>query len=153
MIFLGIDPGQKGGWAQIRTYPNGQVDVMVFPWDNEMFVDFMRDVPVDFETTVCALEKVGAMPGQGVRSMFSFGESYGFIQGVLSALRIPYQLVPPTKWKKEFSLIGKDKQASIITCHRLFPDLDLRWTEKCKTDSDGLAESTLLAEYARRRFS
>jgi crossover junction endodeoxyribonuclease RuvC len=101
---------------------------------------------------VAAVEKVGARPGQGTVSMFNFGKSAGYIEGVLSALGIPYQLVPPNKWKKEFSLIGKDKQASIVTCRKLFPELDLKRTERCRTDSDGLAESTLLAEYARRHF-
>ena len=152
MIYIGIDPGQKGGWAQIRTYPNGQVDVMVFPWDNEMFVDFMRDVPVDFETTVCALEKVGAMPGQGVRSMFSFGESYGFIQGVLHACNIPYQLVPPGNWKREFSILQKGKSGSIEVCKRLVPTVSLLPTEKCRKDSDGMGDALCLAEYARRKF-
>jgi crossover junction endodeoxyribonuclease RuvC len=101
---------------------------------------------------VAAVEKVGAMPGQGVTSMFNFGKSAGFIEGVLTALGIPYQLVPPNKWKKEFSLIGQDKQASIVTCRKLFPELDLKRTERCRTDSDGKAEATLLAEYARRHF-
>ena len=84
--------------------------------------------------------------------MFNFGKSAGYIEGVLSALGIPYQLVPPNKWKKEFSLIGKDKQASIETCRKLFPELDLKRTERCRTDSDGKAEATLLAEYARRNM-
>jgi crossover junction endodeoxyribonuclease RuvC len=84
--------------------------------------------------------------------MFNFGKNAGYIEGVLSGLGIPYQLVPPAKWKKEFSLIGKDKKASIATCHKLFPELDLKRTERCRTDSDGKAEATLLAEYARRHF-
>ena len=71
---------------------------------------------------------------------------------MLSALGIPYQLVPPNKWKKEFSLIGKDKQASIVTCRKLFPDVDLKRSDKCKNDSDGKAEVLLMAEYARRHL-
>jgi crossover junction endodeoxyribonuclease RuvC len=101
---------------------------------------------------MACVEKVGAMPGQGVTSMFNFGKSAGFIEGVLSALLIPYQLIPPAKWKREFSLIGKDKQASIITCRKLFPELDLKRTERCRTDSDGKAEALLLAEWARRKM-
>jgi crossover junction endodeoxyribonuclease RuvC len=101
---------------------------------------------------IAAVEKVGAMHGQGVTSMFSFGKSAGYIEGVLAALGIPYQLVPPNVWKKEFSLIGKDKAASIQTCKRLFPGINLLPTEKCWKDSDGMAESTLLAEYARRKM-
>ena len=101
---------------------------------------------------VAAVEKVGAMHGQGVTSMFSFGKSAGFIEGVLTALEIPYQLVPPAVWKKEFSLIGKDKKASVEVCRKLFPKLDLKRTERCKTDSDGKADATLIAEYAKRKF-
>ena len=84
--------------------------------------------------------------------MFSFGKSAGFIEGVLTAYGIGYQLVPPATWKRTFSLIGKDKKASIETCKKLFPGLDLRRTERCRTESDGEAESALLAEFARRKF-
>jgi crossover junction endodeoxyribonuclease RuvC len=147
MIYVGIDPGKAGGYAVI-------IDggVLAYPWDDAFFVDEMRDIAAMPNRKMAAVERVGAMPGQGVTSMFNFGKSAGYIEGVLSALGIPYQLIPPAKWKKEFSLIGKDKQASITTCHKLFPDLDLKRTERCRTDSDGKAEATLLAEYARRKF-
>lgn len=151
MIWLGIDPGAKGGFAQIRKYGNGQVDVMAFAWDNERFVDFVRDVPVDVESVMCAVEKVGAMPGNGSVSMFNFGKSYGYILGVLDALKIPFQVVPPREWKKEFGL-NSDKAKSIEVCHRLFPDLDLKRTARCTTESDGMAEATLIAEWGRRNL-
>lgn len=148
MTYIGIDPGQKGGYCYIM---NGKPKA--FPWDDTFFVHDMRClVSIRDEWLVAAVEKVGAMPGQGVTSMFNFGKSAGYIEGVLSGLGIPYQLVPPAKWKKDFSLIGKDKRASIATCHKLFPELDLRRTSRCKTDSDGEAEAALLAEYARRHF-
>lgn len=148
MIFVGIDPGQKGGYCYIMDgVPKA------FPWDDTFFVHDMRClVNIKDEGIVAAVEKVGAMHGQGVTSMFSFGKSAGYIEGVLAALGIPFQLVPPVKWKKEFSLIGKDKRASIECCKRLFPGLDLRRTERCRTDSDGKAEAALIAEYARRHF-
>ena len=148
MVWIGIDPGAKGGYAYI-------VDgvVKAFPWDDAFFVQDMYCLSkMRDEKPVAAVEKVGAMPGQGVTSMFNFGKSAGYIEGVLSALGIPYQLVPPAKWKKEFSLIGKDKQASIVTCRKLFPELDLKRTERCRTDSDGKAEAMLICEYARRHF-
>jgi crossover junction endodeoxyribonuclease RuvC len=146
MIWIGIDPGQKGGYAAILD------DIVTTkPWDDDGFVEDMR-LLLKGSRCVAAVEKVGARPGQGTVSMFNFGKSAGYIEGVLSALGIPYQLVPPNKWKKEFSLIGQDKQASIVTCRKLFPELDLKRTERCRTDSDGKAEATLLAEYARRHF-
>jgi len=95
------------------------------------------------------VEKVGAMPGQGVVSMFNFGKSAGFIEGVLSAYHISYILVPPQRWKKEFDL-HSDKQQSIDVCKRLFPDVNLLPTPRCKKPSDGMAEALLIAEYARR---
>ena len=152
MIWIGIDPGQKGGYAVIAKTETGQA-VFAYPWDDSFFAMEMASLmQMKEHGIVAAVEKVGARPGQGTVSMFNFGKSAGYIEGVLSALGIPYQLVPPNKWKKEFSLIGKDKQASIITCRKLFPELDLKRTERCRTDSDGLAESTLLACYAMRHF-
>ena len=91
------------------------------------------------------------MPGQGVVSMFNFGQNFGFIQGVLKAYEIPFELVPPQKWKKEFS-VTSDKNTSIEVAKRLFPGVNLKATEKCKKDHDGMAEALLMAEYARRHL-
>jgi crossover junction endodeoxyribonuclease RuvC len=152
MIYVGVDPGQKGGYAVISTSETGQA-VFAYPWDDTFFAMEMASL-MQFKEhgIVAAVEKVGAMPGQGVTSMFHFGKSAGYIEGVLTALGIPYQLVPPVKWKRAFSLVGKDKKASIETCRKLFPELDLKRTERCRTDSDGKAESALLACYAMRHF-
>jgi crossover junction endodeoxyribonuclease RuvC len=104
------------------------------------------------DRSIAAVEKVGAMPGQGVTSMFSFGQSFGFILGVLTAFGIPYQLVPPRKWKTEFGLINTEKQDSVTVAKRLFPGVSLLPTERCRKESDGMSDSLLLAEYARRHF-
>ena len=156
MIYIGVDPGKKGGYAVIEQGISGQQTVEVYPWDDSEFVHKMRMLAEDDDIRnagiIAAVEKVGAMHGQGVTSMFSFGRSLGFIEGVLSGCWISYQLVPPNVWKKSFSLIGKDKQASIETCKRLFPGINLLPSDKCRKDSDGMAESTLLAEYARRNL-
>ena len=147
MIYVGIDPGQKGGYAWIWDD-----NVTVRPWDDDFFVQDMRCLAVTDEEIMACIEKVGARPGQGTVSMFNFGKSAGYIEGVLSALGIPYQLVPPNKWKKEFSLIGKDKKASIEACRKLFPGAELKRTERCRTESDGKAEALLMAEWARRKM-
>lgn len=152
MIYIGIDPGKKGAVAIIDP-----ANVTIIPWDDEKFVNAMKIVTTlsyknKPEKAVAAVEKVGAMPHQGVKSMFSFGHSLGFIEGVLAANRIPYQLVPPAKWKKEFGLIGKDKREAIIVCKKLFPGINLLPTERCRTESDGMADALLMAEYARRKM-
>lgn len=145
MIYAGCDPGAKGAWAIIND--DGQI--IVKSWDVVEFVEDMR--LLKGKECVLALEKVGARPGQGVTSMFNFGKLYGFVQGVITANYIPYQLVSPQTWKKEYGL-SKDKNASIEVCQRLFPNVNLYRTERCKKPDDGMAESLLLAEYARRKF-
>ena len=150
-IYIGVDPGKKGGMAII----DGN-DVEVYAWDDALFIDTTRVCVgrgrVRNERVVAAVEKVGAMPGQGVTSMFSFGQSYGFILGVLSAFGIGYQLVPPYVWKREFGLLHTEKQGSIDVCKRLFPGVSLLPTERCRKERDGMAEALLLAEYARRKM-
>lgn len=152
MIYIGVDPGKSGGYAVVGS----DASAKAYPWDDERFVNHMKGATImrDMEghKLVACVEKVGAHPGQGVTSMFTFGQGFGYILGVLAALGIGVQLVPPGTWKKEFSLIGKDKAASIAVCKRLFPGVDLRPTEKCRKDSDGMAEALLMAEYARRKF-
>ena len=150
-VSIGIDPGKDGGYAVI--WEDGKRECA--PWDNSAFIMKMEDVStytaIENLLAVCCLEKVGAMPGQGVTSMFTFGKSAGFIEGVLQTLHIPYQLVPPQTWKKEFQL-NASKQKSVDVCKKLFPDVSLLRTEKCRKDHDGMAESLLMAEYARRKL-
>lgn len=148
-VSIGIDPGKTGAIAVMDD--DGILCLEQFNVDK--YVDVLSYVGQSTsakDIKVC-LEKVGAMPGQGVVSMFNFGHNLGVIEGILSALKIPYQLVPPQTWKKEFSLTG-DKAKSIEVCKKLFPWVDLRATERSRKPSDGLAEALLMAEYARRRM-
>ena len=152
MIYIGIDPGKNGGFAVIDVEVSHTL-TFSRPMDGKDYVEWMRALTNlhPAEELRCCLEKVGAMPGQGVSSTFTFGEGFGFVQGVLTALGIPFQLVPPQKWKKEFSL-NSDKQKSIEVCQRLFPDINLYRTDRCKKPHDGMAEALLMAEYARRKL-
>lgn len=144
MLYIGIDPGKDGALAVIT--PTGEC---IVPFSLDRYnLELKR---LGASAAFCCLERVGAMPGQGVTSMFKFGENYGFIQGLLTAYSIPYELVTPQKWKKEFQVTG-DKNSSIAVCKRLFPDVSLHRTDRCKKDHDGMAEALLLACYARRRM-
>lgn len=151
MICIGVDPGKNGGFAMITD-----MGYEVYPWEDRLFIEKMWNMRRLFLSEsgkcVACVERVGAMPGQGVSSMFSFGKSAGFIEGVLAALDISYQLVMPKRWKAEFTLNGKDKAASIEVCKRLFPGVELRATQRCRKDSDGMAEALLMAEFARRKL-
>ena len=150
MVSIGIDVGKKGGYAVIYDTD----EYYTYVWDDKEFIEKMWDVAQTTaanEKIVACVEKVGSMPHQGVASSFNFGKSAGFIEGVLSALGIPYQLITPQRWKKEFTL-NSDKQKSIDVCEKLFPNADLLPTPKCRVKSDGMAEALLMAEYARRNL-
>lgn len=144
MIYLGIDPGKSGALAMIY---GGEITVI--PFDESAYKAQLE--AISGLKAVCCLEHVSAMPGQGVTSMFNFGKGFGWLLGMLDAYNVSYELVRPQKWKKEFSITA-DKNSSITVCKRLFPDASLLPTERCRKDSDGMAEALLMAEYARRKL-
>lgn len=151
-VSIGIDPGKSGAIAILL---DGKISLLT-AFETAGLTDVAKAIVGEhrdsFEGhTACCVEKVGAMPGQGVTSMFSFGKTAGYIEGVLDAMGIPYQLVPPQRWKKEFGL-NSDKEKSIEVAKRLFPGVNLRRTDRCKKDHDGMAEALLMAEYARRKL-
>lgn len=144
-IYIGIDPGKSGALALLTE--DGQCTVI--PFHESAYTEILK--AASGPSSVCCLEKVGAMPGQGVVSMFNFGHNLGYIEGLLQAFDIPYQLVPPQTWKKEFC-VTSDKNTSIEVCRKLFPHVSLLPTERSRKPNDGMAEAVLIAEYARRRF-
>lgn len=143
--YIGIDPGKSGALALLTE--DGQCTVV--PFQESAYTAILK--AASGPSSVCCLEKVGAMPGQGVVSMFNFGHNLGYIEGLLQAFDIPYQLVPPQTWKKEFC-VTSDKNTSIEVCRKLFPYVCLLPTARSRKPSDGMAEAMLMAEYARRRF-
>ena len=143
--YIGIDPGKSGALALLTE--DGQCTVV--PFQESAYTAILK--AASGPSSVCCLEKVGAMPGQGVVSMFNFGHNLGYIEGLLQAFDIPYQLVPPQTWKKEFC-VTSDKNTSIEVCRKLFPHVCLLPTARSRKTSDGMAEAMLMAEYARRRF-
>lgn len=147
MIYIGIDPGKKGSYCSIT-----ENDIEAFPWDDVSFINNMKKLLETGDECIACVEKVSAFSGEGRKAVFTFGTEFGFIQGVLQALGIPFQLVPPNVWKKSYSLVGKDKKASIEVCQKLFPNLSLLPTVRSRVPSDGLAEAALLALYAKRHF-
>jgi crossover junction endodeoxyribonuclease RuvC len=145
MIYVGIDPGKKGALAII--YEDGTHKEIVFNEDDYLYE--LLSLPK--MKTKCAVEYVHAMPGDGRSGAFTFGDNFGFIRGLLKALRLPYELVAPQKWKKEFSVTA-DKNTSIEVAQRLFPGTDFRATDRCRKLHDGKCEALLIAEYARRNL-
>ena len=134
--FLGIDPGITGAFALIDT----DGEYIVHDFDGEQLLAELL-LPIQF----AVIEQVHAMPGQGVVSMFNFGKNYGWYQGLLTALRIPYALVTPATWKKGvvFPTDGATpKERSLTVARRMFPKANL----KAKSHHNR-ADALLLARY------
>lgn len=146
-VFIGIDPGKSGALAMIDTKEGF---AFAIPFDQRKYINELRNL--DPANTVVCLEHVHAMPKQGVTSQFNFGASFGWLQGMLDTIGLPYELVQPMKWKREFSVTA-DKNSAVEVCKRLFPDVSLLPSPRCKKDNDGMAEALLMAEYARRRMA
>ena len=147
MIYIGIDPGKSGAIAVIKDR-----EVKLSAFSEDIYKSWLLDISKSGEKSFCVLEKVGAMPNQGVTSMFNFGTNFGYIQGLLKAFGVPFELVTPQKWKKEYS-VTSDKNTSVAVAKRIFPDVNLKKSDRCKKDDDGLAEALLMAEYARRHIT
>ena len=150
MNIIGIDPGLTGAIAVISE------DAYLF--DMPVMAKSTKGNQIDGAGltsllsgckeagTIVFLEQVGAMPKQGVTSMFNFGHGYGIVQGVLYALCIPFQLVTPQKWKKYHGLIGKQKDMARTLCIQTHPEL----SGQLKRKKDiGRADALLIAEYGK----
>ena len=145
MIWIGIDPGKSGAMAVIQDN-----DVAVIPFNQDDYIRYLKDIKHNYPC-VCCIEDVHSLPREGVTSAHNFGRSVGWLLGMLDAIGIPYQLITPQRWKKEFGLTS-DKAKSIEVCRRLFPGVSLKRTERSKKDDDNCAEACLLALYAKRKF-
>ena len=158
-IFLGVDPGLDGACAELcgdRTIifdtPTLRVDGQGThrrEYDLVTMARFLREVATQ-EARICAvIEQVHAMPGQGVRSVFTFGVGLGVWLGLLAAFTIPYELVTPQRWKKTMlDGQGKDKDAARFKAQSLFPQIELH-----RKKHEGRADALLIAEFARRTRS
>lgn len=148
-IQIGIDPGLSGAIAFIGH--DGAAVVWDLPvirdkslaWiDGSALLSMIINERGGQQATAL-IERVSAMPGQGVSSSFQFGVGFGSILGVLQALRIPIELITPRTWKKSYGL-DADKKAALHKARLLFPDVDLHLEKH-----DGRAEALLIAKYAR----
>jgi len=145
MIYaIGIDPGQKGGIAVI-SQDLSIAEAVRYPGDAVAAADQIREWIARYNPRMIAIEKVTAMPKQGVSSTFKFGTNYGTWIGIAAASGIPHIMVTPRSWQKAMldAGTGQTKNRSLNMARRLFPGVDLRY----KAD-DGKADALHLARYA-----
>ena len=132
MLIIGIDPGISGS---ICFFENGKIiDVVEMPTMTEgkknkrqvngsqIYNEISKRIlKIKKQEIRVIIEQVSAMPGQGVTSMFNFGQSFGILKGICSAMQIPMYFVRPAKWKKYFNLINSEKDASRTKAIEIFP--------------------------------
>ena len=132
MRIIGIDPGIQGALAILDN--EKVIDIVDLPVMSEgkknkrqlngaYLSDYLKKHILNIENTVVVVEQVNAMPGQGVTSMFNFGQTFGVIKGICAALKIPIYFVRPSKWKKHFDLIRSSKDASRTKVIEMYPSL------------------------------
>ena len=155
MMIIGIDPGISGS---ICFFENGKVlEVIEMPnmaegKKNKRQVNSaqiyneisLRIKKFQKKDIIVVIEQVSAMPGQGVTSMFNFGQSFGVIKGICSALSIPIHFVRPTKWKKHFNLIKTNKDASRTKVIEVYPEISGKLSRKKDSNK---ADAILIARY------
>ena len=160
MVYIGIDPGKTGAVAFIDDCQGepDHISLHDMPLDDSGRVDacgLLNRLQNAGGHVICFLEKSQAMPGQGVTSTFNYGTGYGSILACLQIANVPFQEVHPMSWKKEFTLVKKDKSDSVAVASRLFPQAFSRLRREKRGGGEillhGRAEALLLAEYCRRR--
>ena len=145
---LGVDVGLQGAIAILNDDLSLEdvFDMPIMPLKkgkNQVNASALATIlRIDKQPAIAYVEAVSAMPNQGVSSMFSFGTSYGIVQGVLAALGIPIVLITPQSWKKKAGLLGKDKQMARTLAQRLYPNADLS-----RKKDIGRADAILIARY------
>ena len=155
MLIIGIDPGISGS---ICFFKDGKIiDVVEMPTMTEgkknkkqvngsqIFNEISEKIKnLDKKEIKVVIEQVSAMPGQGVTSMFNFGQSFGILKGICSAMQLPMYFVRPAKWKKYFNLINSEKDASRTRAIEIFPYFSSQLSRKKDSNK---ADAILIASF------
>ena len=155
MLIIGIDPGISGS---ICFFQDGVIqDVVEMPTmiegkknkkqvnGSQIFNEISEKIKkMDKKNIKVVIEHVTAMPGQGVTSMFNFGQSFGILKGICSAMQLSVYFVRPTKWKKYFNLINSEKDASRTRAIEIFPYYSSHLSRKKDSNK---ADAILIASF------
>tara|TARA_Y100000992_G_scaffold298182_1_gene262940 strand:- start:1030 stop:1524 length:495 start_codon:yes stop_codon:yes gene_type:complete len=155
MIIIGIDPGISGSICFLK---DGKIiDVVEMPTMTEgkknkrqvngsqIYNEIIKRInKYDTQDIRVVIEQVSAMPGQGVTSMFNFGQSFGILKGICSAMQLSMYFVRPAKWKKYFNLINSEKDASRARAIEIFPYFSSQLSKKKDSNK---ADAILIASF------
>ena len=159
MLIIGIDPGISGS---ICFFEDGKiVDVIEMPTMTEgkknkrqvngaqIYNEILKKTNNTKNNVRIVIEQVSAMPGQGFTSMFNFGQSFGILKGICSAMQLPMYFVRPAKWKKYFGLINSEKDASRTRAIEMFPYFSSQLSKKKDSNK---ADAILIASFYYETF-
>jgi len=160
MLIIGIDPGISGS---ICFFQDGVIlDVLEMPTmiegkknkkqvnGSQIFNEISEKIKnVDKKNIKVVIEHVTAMPGQGVTSMFNFGQSFGILKGICSAMQLSVYFVRPAKWKKYFNLINSEKDASRTRAIEIFPYYSAHLSKKKDSNK---ADAILIASFFFEKY-
>ena len=155
MLIIAIDPGISGS---ICFYQDGKIiDIIDMPTmtdgkknkrqvnGSQVYNEITSRIKnIKIENIKVIIEQVSAMPGQGVTSMFNFGQSFGVLKGICSAMRLPMYFVRPARWKKYFNLINTEKDASRTKAIEIFPYISSQLSKKKDANK---ADAILIANF------
>ena len=159
MKIVGIDPGLSGAIAILED--NKVLSIFDMPvmaegkknkrqLNSAQLVDIIKENVKINDDIAVVVEQVNAMPGQGVTSMFNFGQTFGAIKGVCAALKLPIFFVRPSKWKKHFDLLNSSKDSSRTKVIEMYPSLSNQLTKKKDVNK---SDAILIARfYSETRF-
>jgi crossover junction endodeoxyribonuclease RuvC len=160
MLIIGIDPGISGS---ICFFEDGKIlDVVEMPTMTEgkknkkqvngsqIYNEIEKRIhKIEKQDIRVIIEHVSAMPGQGVTSMFNFGQSFGILKGICSAMQLPMYFVRPAKWKKYFGLINSEKDASRTRAIEMFPYFSSQLSKKKDSNK---ADAILIASFYNETY-
>ncbi len=160
MLIIGIDPGISGSICFLK---DGKIlDVVEMPTmtdgkknkrqvnGSQIYNEISKRINrAENQDIRVVIEKVSAMPGQGVTSMFNFGQSFGILKGLCSAMQLPMYFVRPAKWKKYFNLINSEKDASRTRAIEIFPYFSSQLSKKKDSNK---ADAILIASFYHETY-
>jgi len=160
MLIISIDPGITGSICFFKN--NKIIEVIEMPTMTEgkknkkqvngaqIFNEISNRIrDIESENIRVVIEQVSAMPGQGVTSMFNFGQSFGILKGICSAMQLPMYFVRPAKWKKYFGLINSEKGASRTKAIEMFPYFSSNLSKKKDINK---ADAILIASFYHETY-
>ena len=160
MLIIGIDPGISGA---ICFFQNGEItDIIDMPSmadgkknkrqinSQQVFNEISERIfNIPKKEIIVVIEQVSAMPGQGVTSMFNFGQSFGVLKGICSAMQLSMYFVRPAKWKKYYGLIKTEKDASRTKVIEIFPYISSKLSKKKDSNK---ADAILIANFFNNTY-